>query len=122
MAALEKAMQMKQQGATDVQIIESLKQDGVSPKEIEEAISQSKIKSIINMENQQPPQEGTIPQPESPAGMPPETAEIPNQNIPMQPSIAPAQAPQSVPAQQAMPMQETNDLRTSTRTICPSIL
>ena len=39
MAALERVMQLKQQGQTDGQIISSLQAEGVTPKEIEEAFN-----------------------------------------------------------------------------------
>jgi len=47
MAALEQIMQMQQQGLTESQIIQYLKEQGISPKEINESLSQSKIKSAI---------------------------------------------------------------------------
>jgi len=48
MAILEKVMQMKQQGMDDAQIVGFLRQEGISPKEINDALSQSKIKSALN--------------------------------------------------------------------------
>ncbi len=53
MAALEKVMQMRQQGLSERQIIDSLKNQGVTPKDINDALSQSQIKSAINIENQE---------------------------------------------------------------------
>ncbi|MBT4135376.1 hypothetical protein HOD75_02365 [archaeon] len=50
MAVLEKVMQMKQQGIPESQIVDSLKQEGTSPVEINEALSQSKIKNALNTE------------------------------------------------------------------------
>ena len=47
MSTLEKVMQMKQQGIPDWQIVQLLKQQGIYPQEIEEALSQSKIKSAV---------------------------------------------------------------------------
>ena len=47
MGTLEKVMQMRQQGQTDSQIIQALQRDGVSPREINESISQSQIKSEL---------------------------------------------------------------------------
>lgn len=63
MATLERVMQMKSQGISDDQIAQSLRQEGIAPREIEESLSQSKIKSAVdsqqmnqfnqnNMENQ----------------------------------------------------------------------
>lgn len=47
MALLERIISMKQQGVSDAQIINTLKEEGITPMEINEAISQSKIKSAI---------------------------------------------------------------------------
>jgi hypothetical protein len=47
MALLEKISSMKQQGLSDTQILNTLKEEGVSPREINEALSQVKIKSAI---------------------------------------------------------------------------
>ena len=43
MAVLEQVMQMKQQGISDPEIIQYLKDSGISPKEITDALAQSKI-------------------------------------------------------------------------------
>lgn len=48
MAALEKVMQMRTQGLSESQIINTLKQEGVSPKEIYDALTQSQIKSELS--------------------------------------------------------------------------
>lgn len=55
MGTLEKVIQLKNEGQTDAQIIENLRQHGISPREINEALSQSKIKSAVN-------EQGMIPQ------------------------------------------------------------
>jgi len=57
MAIIEEVMDMKRQGLPDANIIQALKDRGVSPREINEAISQSNIKSAINT-NPQDPNEG----------------------------------------------------------------
>jgi len=70
MAALEQIQQLRQQGLSDNQIINSLQEQGISPREINEALSQSEVKSAITpqapeqqMPEQQPlenqPQEAT---------------------------------------------------------------
>jgi len=51
MATLERVIQMKQQGMSDSEIVGSLRQEGVSPKEISEILSQSNIKLALNQEN-----------------------------------------------------------------------
>ncbi len=94
MGALEKIMQLKQQGQTEPQIIDSLKQEGVSPKEINEALSQSKIKSALT-EN-----------PPTASQALPSTAEIQQSQEQMQPSIMQSQAIQQPPQDMQQPMQE----------------
>lgn len=54
MATLERVMQMKQQGMLEPQIITALRQEGLNPKEINDALTQSKIKSELS---QQPPEQ-----------------------------------------------------------------
>ncbi|MFA5020284.1 MAG: hypothetical protein WC533_04250 [Candidatus Pacearchaeota archaeon] len=53
MAMLEKVNQMKRQGMSDSEIIEVLQSEGVSPREINDAISQSRIKEAISNGNRQ---------------------------------------------------------------------
>lgn len=62
MAVLEKVMKMKNQGLPEDQIVTSLREEGISPKEIYEAISQSKIKSSLNTEDQKPQIQEEYPQ------------------------------------------------------------
>ncbi|MBR9704360.1 hypothetical protein GOV12_03035 [Candidatus Pacearchaeota archaeon] len=47
MTTLEKVTQMKEQGISEPQIISLLKQEGVTPKEINDALTQAKIKSTV---------------------------------------------------------------------------
>jgi DNA-binding transcriptional MerR regulator len=109
MAVLEKVTQLKQQGATESQIIDFLRQEGVSPREIDEALSQSKIKSMINSGQDE------IPQPEEPKeifqtqNMQSQDMSMQSQNIPMQPSMIPINYSQPEYSQQAFqqqPMQQ----------------
>lgn len=51
MATLERVMQMKGQGMSEDQIVQSLRQEGVPPRDIEESLSQSKIKFEVNNSN-----------------------------------------------------------------------
>ena len=53
MALLERITSMKQSGISDAQIVNTLIEEGISPLEINEAISQSKIKSAIAQPNQE---------------------------------------------------------------------
>lgn len=48
MAALERVMEMKGQGMPDSDIIDALRQEGISPREINEALSQSQIKYAVD--------------------------------------------------------------------------
>lgn len=48
MAALERVMQMRTQGLSESQIINTLRQEGISPKEIYDALTQSQIKSELS--------------------------------------------------------------------------
>ncbi len=57
MALLERIQQMKKAGQNDAQIVRQLKEEGVSPREINETISQSRIKSAIA-----PPETQEMPQ------------------------------------------------------------
>jgi len=93
MATLEKVMQLKQQGATEPQIIDYLRQEGVSPREIDEALSQSKIKSMINTGQEE------IPQPEEPFYNF-QIPEMQSQITPMQPSMVPMNYQQQEESQQ----------------------
>jgi len=101
MAILEKVMQLKQQGATEPQIIDVLREEGVSPREIDEALSQSKIKSIIDTEQEE------IPQPEEPFDNF-QTPEMQSQIMPMQPSMVPMYQQQEYqqPEQQVFSQQQ----------------
>lgn len=48
MAVFERVMQMNGEGYTESQIINTLRQEGISPKEIYDALTQSKIKSELS--------------------------------------------------------------------------
>jgi len=61
MATLERVVQMKQQGLSEEQIIGILREEGTNPKEINEAVSQSKIKMALNQEAE-PIQPGSMQQ------------------------------------------------------------
>ncbi len=108
MGNLEKVVQLKQQGQTDSQIIGNLKQQGVSPKEIEEVLSQSQIKSAFNEQGaapqQAPPalkstQEISA---QSPPQTTPQLAKI-TEPAPMQPSMMQS-APEALPQKTQQPL------------------
>lgn len=50
MAVLEQVMQLKQQGVSEPDIVQYLKDQGILPNEINDALAQSKIKSELNRE------------------------------------------------------------------------
>ena len=68
MGVLEQITQMKKEGVDDTKIVNRLQEQGISPKEINDAISQSQIKSAVSNEEptpiteSPPPQEEYIPQ------------------------------------------------------------
>ncbi len=51
MATLEKVLDMQKKGMSDNQIAQTLMQEGVSPKEVSDSLSQAKIKSAVGVEN-----------------------------------------------------------------------
>jgi DNA-binding transcriptional MerR regulator len=62
MSTLERVTQLKEQGISEPQIIQALRQEGLTPKEISEALSQSKIKSVVDGGNSYQPQQATYAQ------------------------------------------------------------
>ena len=50
MSVLEQVITMKKEGISDENVISSLKEQGISPKEVHDALSQAKIKSAISDE------------------------------------------------------------------------
>jgi DNA-binding transcriptional MerR regulator len=54
MAVLDQIMQLKNQGMSDSQIINNLRQQGISPNEINNAISQAEIKNAVAGDYQEP--------------------------------------------------------------------
>lgn len=87
MGVLEQINEMKQQGASEDDIISELRQKGVSPRQINEALNQSKIKSAVSgvsgqdekqdMEKSMMPQK---PQKQSSAGQGSKTQEVGQEN------------------------------------------
>ena len=67
MGTLEQVMQLKNQGMADAQIIGALQQQGISPKEINDAISQAQIKSAVGSPEQPQQMEQSITEGAAPA-------------------------------------------------------
>jgi len=60
MGVLEQVMQLKNQGMNDKDIVNNLQQQGISPKEITDAVNQAQIKNAVASENPIPaPQEAS---------------------------------------------------------------
>jgi len=111
MPLLDQVKSMKEKGLSDEQISQQLKEQGVKPLEIQEALEQAKIKAAISPDETQ---QETVP-PQTPT--PPETQSLEAEE--MRPSILPpptttpqpqvseiAQAPQeTVPAPETAPIQ-----------------
>jgi len=91
MGVLEEVMKQKNQGKTDEQIVNDLQEQGVSPKEITDAISQAQIKTAVTDEETQ----GAEPSVMAPA---------PIQTPPPE-EYAPQQLPQELPAEEYAPQQ-----------------
>ena len=53
MSVLDDVIKMQKQGYTDEQIIQSLREKGVSPKDINNSLNQSQIKTAVNQEGMQ---------------------------------------------------------------------
>lgn len=66
MAVLEKVTQMKKRGLSDEQIIQKLRDERVSPKEIRDAMNQSQIKNAVSEEMEQSMMEAPSPEQEAP--------------------------------------------------------
>ena len=108
MAVLEIISQMKGNGTPTAQIIQSLKEQGYSPKEINEALSQSEIKSELVKANQAYPPQPDLPQQfepgelqpsiESPTQMP-----APDQSQQQYPEYNPQQYPEQEQEQYQQP-------------------
>ena len=113
MAALDKVMQLQSQGMQEADIVKKLRDEGVSPQEINDAINQAKVKTAVSQPEiyaqnqiQQPatPLQAQIPQQNQPSQQsqmpPPQTQEVQAPIQEMQQSIM--QAP---PAQEQAPIQ-----------------
>ena len=98
MGILEQVSQMKGQGMPEQEIISNLKQQGISPKKINDALSQSQIKNAVySPQETAEPSAEQIPMPEpqtSQTHYSPQTQEMPQNANPPQPPEAYAPKPQ----------------------------
>jgi hypothetical protein len=79
MGVLEQITQMKSQGVADEEIITKLQEQGISPKAINDALSQAQIKNAVSSgagEMQPPITDQAPPAPQNPVGYVPKTQEI----------------------------------------------
>jgi hypothetical protein len=88
MTALEQIMQLKGQGMPDDQIISTLQQQGITPNEINTALSQAEIKNAVTAEQGAPAQMPTTQ--EIPAPTQDQYAQAPAQEQYAQPEQVPA--------------------------------
>lgn len=56
MATLDRIMQLQQQGMSDQEIIKQLRNEGVNPTQINDALNQAKVKSAVGYQEDQTPQ------------------------------------------------------------------
>jgi len=111
MALLERIAEMKQNGLQDFQIMNSLKEEGVSPREINEALSQLKIKDEINNNSNTPIAGSTDDMQPSimPQSQDQQTATFPQQQTTQNSSPAQSKSPQQSPAQYSLPQPYTQN-------------
>jgi DNA-binding transcriptional MerR regulator len=95
MTALDKTIQLQQQGLTEQEIVNTLKEEGVSMKEINDALNQANIKSAVS---QEPEQNNTAyPEPQQYSD---ESYPVPQATSQEDPSAQEYQQYQEYPAQQ----------------------
>lgn len=82
MGVLEQITQMKNQGIPDNEIIRNLQEQGVSPKEINDALNQAQIKNAVNKSGDEIPQEfSEMPPQQNQGNYAPQTQEMPEQEM-----------------------------------------
>ena len=93
MVVLGKISEMRRQGLSTSQIMQSLREQGVSPKEINEALTQHEIKSEIESEISPAPRAEPVPENVQETEAFPKTTKPVSDYEGMQPSISSAQIP-----------------------------
>jgi len=100
MELLDKIIEMQKQGLGDSQINLQLQNEGISPKQINDALNQAKVKSAVS------PQETAPEQPSFQSAEPPQTSGEPEQLPPLK---SPPQSPGQFPPEESpgqIPLQE----------------
>lgn len=110
MGVLDQITQMKSQGIPDQEIVSNLQEQGVSPKEINDALSQSQIKNAVsNPENmgEMPPTGQNPPAPnQQPGNYVPQVQEMPELPGAEQETYAPQAQQEYAPQQQEFYQQD----------------
>ncbi|MFA6023023.1 MAG: hypothetical protein WC781_02970 [Candidatus Pacearchaeota archaeon] len=81
MSTLDSVNQLKQSGYSESEIIQTLQQNGISPREINDAISQSKIKEAVAGSSMIEEQNGEF------SGMQPSLMNQPIEEVPLEPEV-----------------------------------
>lgn len=89
MTLLEEIMQMKNNGMPDREIVMSLQEKGISPKEINDALSQAQIKSAVSDQNREDAYNIETPTPSSQETYSPQTIEMPEETYAPQQEYSP---------------------------------
>jgi len=115
MGVLEEVTQMKNQGMSETDISNSLTERGISPKEINDALSQSQIKSAVSQEGFDNP-----PIPQKPTSTPsytPQTREVEGSGYPPQQELySPQPLQEYAPQEQYLPQEQYADYSQATET------
>lgn len=97
MALLERIESMEDSGMQEMDIINSLREEGISPREINEALSQSKIKTAVSPESEFTGMEPSIMAPsteQQQVSQVPQNIPTPSRTAPVQAQVMQAPAPQ----------------------------
>jgi len=127
MAVLDKINKMQQQGMSEADITKSLENEGISPKDINDALNQAKVKQAVSQEqvNQTPPaqtnqipqeMEQSIMQPQPPAPEQPPQEQLPpeQEQPPQEEKYYYPETPQAYPEQAYYPQQPSLNQETVT--------
>ncbi|MBU4069734.1 MAG: hypothetical protein KJ646_02020 [Nanoarchaeota archaeon] len=101
MALIEEIMQMKNNGMQNREIAMSLQEKGISPREINDALSQAQIKSAVSDQNGEDAYNIETPMPNSQEIYSPQTMEIPEETYAPQQEYAPQDSYNEYSAQPA---------------------
>ena len=115
MPLIEKISEMKKQGMDDNQIIQNLQEQGISPREINEALDQTRVKSAVSEQSVSEMEPSVMPSPTNNIPIPTPTPEQTKTQLPptqMRREIQPT-PPQIQPIQPPTPTQMPAEIPTS---------